>query len=56
MKKYRDLILYAVSFLALTLFLLTPLAADPAVLTEFPGSGFCQGLIEQADTLVISRF
>ena len=54
--KHKDLILYAVSFLALTLFLLTPLAANPGALENYPGVEICQELFQKADTLVTSRF
>ena len=54
--KYRNLIIYAVSFLALTLFLLTPLAAEPGALADFPGAEICQDLFQRVDRLVTSRF
>lgn len=54
--KYRDLILYAISFLALTLFLLTPLAAEPSVLVDYPGAAFCEQLLNRAEQLVISHY
>ena len=54
--KYRDLVLYAVSFLALSLFLLTPLAADPSVMTDFPGSTLCQDIYNKVDNLVVAKY
>lgn len=54
--KYRDLILYAVSFLALTLFLLTPLAAEPNAFADFPAATLCQELFAKAEHLVISVY
>lgn len=54
--KYRNLILYAVSFLAFSLFTLTPLAADPSTLFQFPGSEFCRDLFQRVDSLVISQY
>ncbi len=50
--KYRDLILYAVSSLALTLFLLTSLAAAPNTLANLPGASLWQGQLNTADHLV----
>ena len=54
--KYRDLILYAVSFLALTLFLLTPLAAEPNSLANFLGASLCQEPLDTAEHLVTSLY
>ncbi len=54
--KYRYLILYAVSFLALTLFLLTPLAAEPNTLVNFPGASPCQELLDTVEHLVTSLY